>query len=250
MVNNNKKYFREIYPEHWIAKQESQIGNYSHHRYQEISLDQLDCYPGCSLFECGCGSGDLLNRITKKYENMQCFGIDLGRNSLLWAKKNTSAKYPQNLVEGDITSLPIKENAVDRVLSSSVLWYLTEPETAIREMIRILKPGGKFVFDIRSPYHITNWFTQVSLKMRRIKEKKTIQYTFFTPKKIDELLQTLPVAFEIKGYFVLLPTRLPILGTRWGNWSRYSSWLSYQAGHGFGRWFSQKLLVSGYKINN
>jgi hypothetical protein len=111
-------------------------------------------------------------------------------------------------------------------------------------MLRVLKPDGRLVFDVRNPFHITNMLTHLSLTIRRLIDPDTINYSFYTPRKIADLLEKCGFNSEVTGYFVLLPTQLPILGTKYGNWARLSSWLSFNAGGGNGRWLAQKLLVT------
>lgn len=249
MENPNKQYFREKYPDHWLANRQARMTYHDHRAYQEITLDQLDCFSGCTVFESGCGNGELLLRLATQFDDLNCFGLDLGRESLKWAKNSDLKNYSSYLIEGDISDLPVKENTFDRVYASSVLWYLPQPAKAIREMIRILKPEGKFVFDVRNPLHVTNILTWASLKMRSLAGKDILVYSFYTPKVLAGVLGDLPVNFEITGYFVFLPTSLPLLGRKTGNLVHLSPYLSFQAGKGKGKWLAQKLLVTGEKIN-
>ena len=250
MSIENEKIFRDKYPDYWLKSKKYRAEDISHYRYQEITIDHLNCFPGCSLIECGCGSGELLSRLSQKYSGIRLFGIDLGRKSIISARSGPLKQYNYSFIEGDISSLPVKTNSFDRVLSSSVLWYLPDPYHAIMEMIRILKPGGQFVFDVRNPFHITNLLTQWSLAARRGLGRSAFKYSFLSPRSLSGFLESLPIKFSIFGYFVLLPTRLPVLGRKWGNLAALSTWLSFKAGHGMGRWLSQKLLVSGYKLSS
>src|SRR5262245_3582973 len=47
--------------------------------------------------------------------------------------------------EGEIDSLPLRTGEVDVVLANMVLHHAPDPPRAIREMSRVLKPGGKLV---------------------------------------------------------------------------------------------------------
>lgn len=248
MKHSNRSFFRHIYPGRWLAGRQIRTSNTTHYQYQEITLASLACFDGCSLLECGCGSGELLARLYDRYPRMRLFGIDLGRDSMLWAKRGPLLTSDVRFIEGDITTLPIESSRFDRVLCSSVLWYVTEPYTVIQEMVRVLKPGGRFVFDVRPPYHITNVLTKCSLVVRRLAGQTAPSYSFLSLRALSQCLEMLPVKFDIVGYFVLLPTRLPLLSSRWGNWTGLSYWLSFKAGHGQARWLAQKLLITGHKL--
>ena len=250
MSDKNREFFRRVYPQHWLSSRQLRSYNQLHYKYQEITLDRIECFDGCKLLECGCGSGELLDRLHLRHANTTLLGLDIGHESLVWAQGETAKRGHQgiHLAESDVRQLPLPSNHFDRVLCSSVLWYVQSPAFVISEMIRVLKPGGRFVFDVRNPYHITNQMAELSLKLRRALGKMAPAYSFYSPARISKLLQTLPVQFDIEGFFVLLPTRLPLLGTKWGNWVQWSPWLAFRAGHGPARWFAQKLLVSGQKL--
>jgi SAM-dependent methyltransferase len=52
------------------------------------------------------------------------------------------------IVPGDVagTRLPAEDGSVDGVVSTLVLCSVPQPEASLREILRILKPGGKFIF--------------------------------------------------------------------------------------------------------
>lgn len=49
---------------------------------------------------------------------------------------------------GDAMDFPVADNSVDLYLSSSVLEHIPDPELAIREMFRVLRPGGRVYAEI------------------------------------------------------------------------------------------------------
>lgn len=247
MKNKNYDFFRNSYPQHWLANRASLASDEFHTRYQDIMLSRLECFDGCSLLECGSGSGDLLSRLRARYKNIELFGSDLGRKSMIWGR-NEFKMDDVNFLESDISVLPIKSNTFDRVLCSSVLWYVPIPEQAIRELVRVLKPGGRIVFDVRPPFHISNMVTRASLMLSRILGKKVLAYSFLSPGMVEQVMSNLPVSFEALGYYFLLPTHLPLLGAKWGNWLRFFPGLSYNGKSGLGRWVSWKLLVFAVKL--
>lgn len=53
-----------------------------------------------------------------------------------------------NFMQGDAESLPFLSNQFDMITARHLLWTLTEPEQAIIEWIRVLKPGGYLLADI------------------------------------------------------------------------------------------------------
>jgi len=245
--NSNRGFFRTQYPQRWLNNQQARERNCWHQMYQQITLDRLDAGAGNWVLECGSGSGEILQRLHAAVPTVKTVGVDLGRESLIWGQEQRLKGLDSDLVEGDIGVLPFSDAEFDRVLTSSVLWYLPDAKPAIREMIRVLKPGGRFVFDVRSPFHINNVLTTLTLSARRWSGRSQVRYSFFSPGGLARFLRTQPVTFDIEGYFVLLPTRLPLIN-ECGNLARFSPWLSFEAGQGLGRWLALKLLISGEKV--
>ena len=66
---------------------------------------------------------------------------------------------PNNHVQGDVMSLPFGDGTVDLILSQAVLEHVTNPDLAVQEMRRILKPGGVLYVEIAfmQPLHMDPW---------------------------------------------------------------------------------------------
>ena len=57
------------------------------------------------------------------------------------------ARSPRRrLLKNDLSAIPIEDVAVDVVKSRSVMEYVVDPLAVYREMHRILRPGGHFIF--------------------------------------------------------------------------------------------------------
>ena len=51
-------------------------------------------------------------------------------------------EYPEVDIVGDITNLPIKDNEASSVICDQVLEHVIEPDVAVKEIYRVLNPGG------------------------------------------------------------------------------------------------------------
>jgi SAM-dependent methyltransferase len=113
------------------------------------------------VLDAGCGRGLALIGCAKKLTTGKAVGIDL------WAAKDQSNNNPKatlanattegvaHLVEvktGDITRLPFSDASFDAVISMVVLHNIPSRQArdeALRELVRVLKPGGRMViFDL------------------------------------------------------------------------------------------------------
>jgi ubiquinone/menaquinone biosynthesis C-methylase UbiE len=76
----------------------------------------------------------------------QVTGIDFSDQMLAVARQKTAAwREKVKLFQGDVEQLPFGNGSFDCVNARFVLWTLPDPEKAIREWIRVLKPGGRAV---------------------------------------------------------------------------------------------------------
>lgn len=100
----------------------------------------LECLlqQGGSYVEVGCGGGEVCSLIGKHY---QVTGVDVSRLALQRARDRSMGGMV-TLIEASADHLPIEENSADGVYSFEVLEHVWDPLTALREMVRIIKPGG------------------------------------------------------------------------------------------------------------
>lgn len=97
----------------------------------------------------GCGTGEeskLLETFgaTSKY----LIGIDLSEKSIEIAKKT----YPDiDFVVGDMNDLQFENECFDFVYSSLAIHYNDTPERTYKEVYRVLKPDGLFLFSVGHP---------------------------------------------------------------------------------------------------
>jgi len=101
----------------------------------------LDATPSSRVLEVGVGGGNVLERIG----GVQ-FGIDLSAFILRKARARLGARA--SLVRSDAMALPFRDGAFDRVYCSEVLEHVLDPESVIREMHRVLAPGGIAVISV------------------------------------------------------------------------------------------------------
>lgn len=64
--------------------------------------------------------------------------------------------HPELDYESDIQNMPLENESFDTVLSAEVLEHVPDPEKALREIHRVLKPGGKLVMSIPHLMYLHN----------------------------------------------------------------------------------------------
>lgn len=92
----------------------------------------------------GCGTGELLLRLGAKADYL--IGVDSSSNMLKQARlKTASIEDRVDLRLGEMEHLPVRAGEADLAVASMVLHHLVMPAAGIREIHRILKPGGRLL---------------------------------------------------------------------------------------------------------
>lgn len=96
--------------------------------------------PGAVLVDVGCGAGLLAPYVAGKgYRHV---GVDLVTSALAQA-----AAHGVEAVRGDATALPLPDNCADVVSAGELFEHVPDLPAAVREVCRILRPGGLLVAD-------------------------------------------------------------------------------------------------------
>ena len=101
----------------------------------------------------GCGDGSSAEYITKHYPEYEYIGLDISTVSLDVARQRYGERY--QFVSYDGVNMPFEDNSFDVIYLACVLHHI-EPEDRphiIKELIRILKPGGNIVIFEHNPYN-------------------------------------------------------------------------------------------------
>ena len=115
--------------------------------FRQRFLEQADIRPHDRVLDLGCGTGTMAILIRQRRPESTVVGVD-GDPKVLKVARAKAAKAALSIQfdEALADRLPYADGSFDRVLSSLVLHHLTRDEKlgALREVRRVLKPGGCF----------------------------------------------------------------------------------------------------------
>jgi SAM-dependent methyltransferase len=128
-----------------------------------VDYDRLDLRPGMTVLDLGCGEGRHAFEAYRRGASV--VAVDWGAAEVATTKQwlgaiaaageagragdgtagragdGTAARY--EVVRGDLTALPFPDASVDRVMASEVLEHIPDDVTAMAEIARVLRPGGR-----------------------------------------------------------------------------------------------------------
>jgi len=122
---------------------ESPSGRRRAERRAELFVDLGGLRPGCRALELGCGTGVFLEKTARSGATIH--GLDLSDELLAKARARLPGSSNITLDQGNAEEMPYPAAEFDTVYGSSVLHHL-DLDAALREIHRVLKPGGRMVF--------------------------------------------------------------------------------------------------------
>jgi ubiquinone/menaquinone biosynthesis C-methylase UbiE len=98
---------------------------------------------GLRVLDVGCGTGDYLRIMAPLVAPGPAVGVDLSATLIASARRRADPGQAHVSFQiGDACGLPFADAAFDRVVANQILLHLAEPWRAVREMRRVLGPGG------------------------------------------------------------------------------------------------------------
>lgn len=221
--------------------------------YNPLILSHLP--PGAPrVLDLGCGTGRDLVAIADRRPIRGC-GVDFALNNLRLAReRGQSAAKTIHWVLSSVECLPFSDHAFECAFFSEVLEHLLEPDLALREIGRILKPGGllflttpnrlsyfsviseilpqglkstlkRWVWNLPRDYQASRHYLDDPEVKRHVRE--------FSPGELREILET--NGFSVRSLLGgALAVPLPSLFDRWGwllaGWKRLDTVISHLPG--------------------
>ncbi len=121
-------------PADWALSEDQQTTTY------EDALRRVDLRPGHLVLDIGCGVGAFLRMVADR--GARAFGLDASPALLDVARERVPGG---DLRVGDMEALPYDDDTFDLVVGHAVIHHVPDVELAFKEMLRVVKPGGRVV---------------------------------------------------------------------------------------------------------
>jgi ArsR family transcriptional regulator len=136
--NRSRGFFRTAAPR-WDRLKKKVLGDFNPNPVLERYLQDASV-----IADLGCGTGEMLAGLLGR-GGKTLIGVDASPEMLEQARLRLPESQNLELRIGELEHLPMREQEVDAALMSMVLYHVSEPEKAIREVYRVLNPGGLFL---------------------------------------------------------------------------------------------------------
>jgi ubiquinone/menaquinone biosynthesis C-methylase UbiE len=133
-----------ITPETYARWRESALGTLTEQLEQRAIFSLVGDPSGLRVLDVGCGDGVYAVELSQK--GGKVFGLDRSLPMLAAARTRAiSSGAGVRLCQGAAQSLPFRDASFDLVLAVTALCWIPEPVVALKEMNRVLRPGGAVI---------------------------------------------------------------------------------------------------------
>ena len=134
----------------------SKTGDLNFKRRVITMLDYLDIQPGDNILDMGCGEG-FYSMVLDNLYDCKITAVDFDPEILALAHKWLDGRSNVTLEQGDITKLRFPDNSFDKIVCTEVLEHIDDDKTAIKELYRVLKPGGVIAITVPNKNYPLLW---------------------------------------------------------------------------------------------
>lgn len=168
------------------------VGRWSS-RVGEHFLDWLDARKDMRWLDIGCGTGALSEQILSSQRPSHLIGVEPSETFLAAAKERVLGGNVE-FRRGSGESLPVEDGCIDYAVSGLVLNFVLDKDTAMRELIRVLAPGGIaacYVWDYAGHVQFMRYFWDAAVKLNPSARDKDegVRFPICRPKPLQNLFE-------------------------------------------------------------
>ena len=128
----------------------------SHKECRMSVINLLESNSKVSYLDCGCDEGSFTKQVADKIGTKKVYGIEIGKEAAAQARKKGITIKSNDLNK----KFPFSDSCLDVVTANQVIEHLYDTDNFIKEIKRVLKPGG---YAIISTNNLASWHNIIAL---------------------------------------------------------------------------------------
>lgn len=158
-----KKFFKQFYiklfgrqlrkPSGFMANTVADKMNTANAFMYDRTIEFMQLQSHEHILEIGYGNGKLFEKILAKADGIKISGIDYSKEMYIQAHRNNAIAIEQQklfLYHGNSNVMPFDDEYFDKIFCINVIYFWDKPDEHLKEIKRVLKPGGIFYATIRN----------------------------------------------------------------------------------------------------
>lgn len=126
----------------WADAGKGESMEQEHRPIVEPMLAMMRFAPSEAILDVGAGGGWLVRELASRVALGRAVGMDLSDEMVNRARANSAAFPNIEFVVGSVDTIPRPADSFDKVVSVESSYYWPDPAVGIREIFRVLRPGG------------------------------------------------------------------------------------------------------------
>jgi ubiquinone/menaquinone biosynthesis C-methylase UbiE len=160
----------------------------------DAAVEGLQPKEGERIIDVGFGGGYALDRIRERVAPALAVGLEISLPMIEAGRERWGDAV--ELHQADVMVMPFAEAGADAVLSVNTIYFWPEPRAALREIRRVLKPGGRLVLGIRRK------------SIMRLSPLTWFGFRLYSVRQIEELMRgagfSMQVQEKVKGEVIVV----------------------------------------------
>ncbi|HEY0627039.1 MAG TPA: class I SAM-dependent methyltransferase [Allosphingosinicella sp.] len=124
-----------------------------------LALDLLRVQPVDRILEVGFGGGALFASILDR-NPAEAIGVDPSKQMVARGRRRFRGAIARGRAEislGPVEKLPVESRLIDKACSLNTIYFWTDPEAGMRELARVIRPGGTLILGFEAPETLRAW---------------------------------------------------------------------------------------------
>ncbi len=158
--------------------------NRRHSSVTDWGLGHVQIEPAFTILDVGCGGGRTIDKLAARASAGRVCGVDISDQSVVLSRK-TNARWIEagrvDIQQASVSRLPFSDGTFDLVTAVETHYYWPDTVVDLREILRVLKPGGRVVI-------IAETYKGRSLDVVYRPAMKLLGATYLTPDEHRDVL--------------------------------------------------------------